>query len=308
MSRRYGDEVRLPLNSFSFMGTRRLWFALSGTLLLIGIVSLLFQGLNLGVDFTGGSVLELAYQDPVTPAAVEEVLAGYPETQGAQVQRLGSSESPTIRIRARDLPSGGDREAMYAALAELGSFEIALLDEVSPAIGRELTRAGLLAVGVAILGMITYITLRFEFRFAACAIAALLHDSVITLGLFSLLRMEIDGAFIAAVLTIVGYSVNDTIVVFDRIRENLRYRKRGEDLAFTVDRSIRQTLMRSLATSVTTFVAVGSIWAFGGATIRSFTAALLLGIVVGTYSSIFLASPLWIAWQDWRPAKTVSRA
>ncbi len=308
MDRQDAGEVRLPLSSVSFMDRRRLWFMISGIFLFIGVVSLLFQGLNLGVDFTGGSVLELDYQDPVTVAAVEGVLAGYEETEGAQVGRLGSAGAPIIRIRARGFPAGDDREAMYAALGELGSFEISLLDEVSPAIGRELTRAGLLAVVVAILGMITYITLRFEFRFAVCAIGALVHDAIITLGLFSLLQMEIDGAFVAAILTIVGYSVNDTIVVFDRIRENLRYRKRGEGLAFTVDQSIRQTLMRSLATSVTTFVAVGSIWAFGGTTIRNFTAALLFGVIVGTYSSIFLASPLWMAWQDWRPAKMTSRA
>ncbi len=308
MDRQNAGEARLPLSSVSFMGRRRTWFGISGILLFIGVVSLLFQGLNLGVDFTGGSVLELNYEQPVAVADVEGVLAAYEETAGAQVQSMGAAETPTIRIRARDFPPGDSRDAMYAGLRDLGTFEISLLDEVSPAIGRELTRAGLLAVGVAILGMVTYITFRFEYRFAVCAIAALVHDSIITLGLFSLLQMEINGAFIAAVLTIVGYSVNDTIVIFDRIRENIRYRKRGEGLAFTVDRSIRQTLMRSLATSLTTFLAVGSLWAFGGATIRSFTAALLFGVIIGTYSSIFLASPLWMAWQEWRPAKMASRA
>ncbi len=301
------SEQRLPLENMSFMQTRRRWFLLSAVVLALGIVSLLIQGLNLGVDFTGGSILELKYESAATVEEIEQVLQEYSETSGSQVQRIGSPDAPTMRIRSSALPEGEDREAMYAALAELGSYEIELLDEVSPTIGRELTRTGLMALGIAVAGMIAYITIRFEFRFAICAIGALLHDSLITLGLFSLLQVEIDQAFIAAVLTIVGYSVNDTIVVFDRIRENLRYRPRGERLYLTIDRSIRQTLMRTLATSVTTFVAVGALWLFGGATIRNFTVALLLGVLVGTYSSVFIASPLWMAWQEWRPTKVMSR-
>lgn len=301
------DEHRLPLEGVSFMQSRRRWFWLSGAVLLLGIVSLLLQGLNLGVDFTGGSVLELSYESAVMVSEMEQVLQQYPETAGSMVQRIGSPDAPTMRIRSGALPEGEDREAMYASLAELGAYEINLLDEVSPTIGRELTRTGLLALAIAVAGMITYITVRFEFRFAICAIGALLHDSLITLGLFSLLQVEIDQAFIAAVLTIVGYSVNDTIVVFDRIRENLRYRPRGEQLYLTIDRSIRQTLMRTLATSATTFVAVGALWLFGGASIRNFTVALLLGVLVGTYSSIFIASPLWMAWQEWHPTKVMSR-
>ena len=295
------------MRAYDFMGHRRKWFSVSGALLLIGIISLLVQGLNLGVDFTGGMLLELDFEDPVTIAQVQGVLTNFDEMQDAQVQRLGDPEAPSMRIRSRGLPDGEQREQMYQALRELAQFEIAELDPVSPVIGQELTRAGLTAIGVALLGMVAYITLRFQFRFAVSAMAALLHDSLITLGLFSLLQVEIDTAFIAAILTIVGYSVNDTIVVFDRVRENLKYRESGTRMAEIVNKSINEILSRSVATSVTTFVAVAGLYLFGGESIRNFTLALMLGVLIGTYSSIFIASPIWLSWQEWKPAKTISR-
>ncbi|MFW5897068.1 MAG: protein translocase subunit SecF, partial [Bacillota bacterium] len=193
------------------------------------------------------------------------------------------------------------------ALDGLGDYEISSMDMVSPVIGRELTRSGLTALAVALVGMVIYITVRFQFRFAATAVITLLHDSLITLGLFSLLRVEVDQAFIAAILTIVGYSVNDTIVIFDRIRENLKYRTRGEMLSTLVDKSIHQSLSRSLITSITTFAAIAGIYLFGGASIKNFTFALMLGIVVGTYSSIFVASPIWLTWSEKRPSRSTSR-
>jgi len=304
MAKRDGrTDARLPLSNFKFADRGRLWFIISGVIIFAGLISLAVQGLNLGVDFTGGSVLELQYEEQVTSAEIEEVVAGYPVMRGAMVQRIGER---TIRIRAPQLPEGEQREQMYADMGDLGDYEIAMLDEVSPVIGRELTRAGLMAVAIAIIGMVGYITVRFEYRFAVCAIAALLHDSFLTLGLFSMLQVEIDSAFIAAVLTIVGYSVNDTIVIFDRVRENLRYRETGEHLNIMVDRSIRQSLMRSVATSMTTFVAIGALWLFGGEALRNFTFALLLGVVVGTYSSLFIASPLWVMWQKARPSRLIS--
>lgn len=290
------------------MSHRRKWFGISGIIILIGLVSLLFQGLNLGVDFTGGSVLELDYESPVTSAEVEAALVPFDAMTGSQILRLGDAEAPLIRIKSPALPEGAEREAMYEALGTLGDYSIASMDVVSPVIGREMTRAGLTALAVALLGMVAYITIRFEFRFAVTAMVTLLHDSLITLGLFSLLRVEVDQAFIAAILTIVGYSVNDTIVVFDRIRENLKYRSASEASSDLVDRSIHQTLSRSLITSVTTFAAVMGIYIFGGVSIRNFSLALMLGVAVGTYSSIFVASPIWVTWQEMRPARSTSRS
>lgn len=291
-------KVDLPLGNFSFIGNRRTTFTISALLFGLALGALAFMGLNLGVDFAGGSVLELAYSSPVAVDEVKEVLAGYPEMEGSQVLRLESDEAPVIRIKSRAFPGDERRDKLYSDLENLGEYEVALLDQVSPVIGRELLRAGAIALGLVFVGMILYITIRFEFKFAIVAIVALLHDAVITLGLFSVLQVEVGSAFIAAILTIVGYSVNDTIVIFDRIRENLKYRRVGEDLSAVADKSLRQTLMRSLATSATTFAAVASIYLFGGMSIKNFTLALLFGVVIGTYSSIFLASPLWVLWQE----------
>ena len=290
------------------MDRRRYWFIFSSVIILAGIISLLAQGLNLGVDFTGGSVLELDYAGPVTSAEVEEVLVPFEDMAGSQILRMGDPEAPLIRIKSPAFPDGAEREDLYAALETLGDYSIASMDVVSPVIGRELTRTGLMALAVALAGMVIYITVRFEFRFAVTAVLTLVHDSLITLGIFSLLQVEVDQAFIAAILTIVGYSVNDTIVVFDRIRENLRYRGPGDRAAPLVDTSIHQTLSRSLITSVTTFAAVMGIYLFGGVSIRNFTFALMLGVVVGTYSSIFVASPIWVTWQELRPSRSTARS
>ncbi len=306
-ARRKRQKDNLPLSGFSFIGRRNITMSISAALLLIGIISLLVQGLNLGVGFTGGSVLELQYDSPVDTAEIEEIVREYPGMETAEVVRMGEPDTPTMRVRSSVFPEGDERDQLYADLEEPGTYQIILLDRVSPEIGEELARAALLAVAIAIAGMVLYITVRFEFRFAMCAIAALTHDALIALGLFSLFQLEITTAFIAAILTIVGYSVNDTIVVFDRVRENLKYRQKGEEINETVDLSIRQVLMRTLATSVTTFAAVGSIYLFGGQTLRNFTLALLFGIVIGTYSSVFFASPLWVWWHERSPGDTISR-
>ncbi|MFP4200786.1 MAG: protein translocase subunit SecF [Clostridia bacterium] len=300
-------RITRVVRGFSLMDSRRYWFGFSAILIVIGMISLAFQGLNLGVDFTGGSVLELDYSSPVTSGEVEGVLAEFEEMSGHQVIRIGEAEAPIMRIKSPAIPDGEDREELYAALGRLGDYEISSMDMVSPVIGRELTRNGLAALAVALVGMVMYITVRFQFRFAATAVITLLHDSLITLGMFSLLRVEVDQAFIAAILTIVGYSVNDTIVIFDRIRENLKYRTRGEMLSTLVDKSIHQSLSRSLITSITTFAAIAGIYLFGGASIKNFTFALMLGIVVGTYSSIFVASPIWLTWSEKRPSRSTSR-
>ena len=304
---RQRDEHKLLMNDFSFIDKRNITFIISGLLIVIGLLSLGIQGLNLGVDFTGGSILEVQYDQPVEASAVESVVREHPDMQRAEAVHLGEPDSPIIRIRSTAFPDEEEREDLYGDLQQFGEFEIVQLDSVSPVIGEELFRAGLLALVIAVLAMVLYITLRFEIRFAVVTIVCLLHDALIMLGLFSLYRLEITSAFIAAILTIIGYSANDTIVVFDRIRENLRYRKKGESLIETIDDSIRQVLMRTLATSVTTFVAVGSIFVFGGQNLRQFTLALLFGVVIGTYSSIFFASPLWSLWQEKNPIQTISR-
>jgi len=301
-----GRAIRSIINpEFSFMRRRKTWYAISLTLIVVGLLSLAFRGLNFGIEFAGGSALQVRYEEAVAVAQVREVLAEY-DLANAQVQKLGEGDEETIRIKARSLPEGERREALFASLAELGEYKTIGLDEVMPEIGSELQRQSLFALAVASAAMVVYITLRFEFRFAVAAIAALLHDVLIALGFFSLLWIEIDSAFVAAILTIIGYSINDTIVVFDRIRENLKYR-RTSAVEPVVDASIHQTLVRSVNTSLTTFLAVAALYVFGGTTLKDFTLALLVGVVVGTYSSIFVASPLWFSLHQRSKAGTVAR-
>lgn len=284
------------MKMWGFSKRRRTWFMLSLIMITVGLLSLAARGLNLGIDFVGGTRLELEFRESVTEGQIREVLAGY-ELGDAEIQLLGAERS-TVSIRTMALPAGDERRRLFDELETLaGPFVIASLDEVMPIIGREIQQQGLVAVALASLAMVAYITYRFQLRFAVVALATALHDVVLTLGVFSLLWLEIDSAFVAAMLTIVGYSINDTIIIFDRIRENLKHRQR-ETLAQLVDMSISQTLSRSINTSATTLLAVSALLIFGSTTIRDFSLALMIGIAVGTYSSIFVASPLWLTWQE----------
>jgi len=182
--------------------------------------------------------------------------------------------------------------------AKLGKFDIMRIEKVGATIGSELTREAIIALLLSWLMMIAYISYRFEFRFGVAGILSLVHDVLIVLGVFSILRKEIDASFVAALLTIVGYSINDTIVIFDRIRENLKTMKKGETLPEMVDRSIWQTMTRSIYTVLTVLFATGSLYFLGGETTKNFSLALLIGFVSGTYSSIFNASPIWVLWKQ----------
>jgi preprotein translocase subunit SecF len=178
---------------------------------------------------------------------------------------------------------------------------------VGPVIGRELTSNAFWAVVVASILMLIYITVRFEFKFGVAAIIALLHDVFMIMGIFALTGKQVDSPFVAAILTIIGYSINDTIVIFDRIRENLKFHKRGESYADLVDMSINQTLARSINTVGTTLVSIIALYFFGGGSIKTFTFALLFGIISGCYSSIFIASPIWVAWKEWEERRKAAR-
>ena len=281
---------------YDFVGRYRTWFAGSLLVIVIGLVSLALPGtgLRLGIDFTGGLLAEIRFKGTPSTAQVREVLNARGLGAG-MVQKTGS-EGHDFLLRTKAV-SDQERAALFDEMKKsLGEFEILRVEEVKGVIGKELTRKALLALLVANLGMIAYITIRFEFKFAVTAIIALLHDVLITVGAVSLAGMEVNSPFVAAILTIIGYSINDTIVVYDRIRENLKRRKK-EDIATLVNRSISETLMRSINTSLTTLLAVVAILVLGGQTTRDFAFALLVGITAGTYSSIFIASPLWALWK-----------
>lgn len=289
---------------FDYVRSARYTLLVSLIVLLAGVASLAVQRLNLGIDFTSGVRLQVEFAEAPSVSAVRDAVAAK-VTATPVVQALPDAPGQfSIRTPALD---DAQREAVLAALSELGTYELLGSEEVQPGISRELTRNAAMALGLAIVAQVIYIALRFDFRFGVSAVVALAHDALITLGLVSLLRIEVGAAFIAAVLTIIGYSINNTIVVFDRVRENLKTSRRGEPLSQVVNRSIGGTLRRSVNTTITTVLPLAMIAVFGGSTLQGFAITLLIGMFAGAYSSIFLAGPLWCWWTvraRRRPAKT----
>lgn len=273
---------------FKFVEKRKIFYILSIVVLIAGLVSFLMQGLNLGIDFTGGTTMQLDFQKDVKVAEVRETLKDLKHGE-ALVQQLQNGD---MQVKMTYMKQAEQQKLASDLSAKLGKVTIQKTNAVGPTMGKEILTKGILALVIAMVLMMAYITLRFEWRFAISGIIALFHDVLIVLAIFSIFQFEINSFFVAAVLTIFGYSINDTIVVFDRIRENLGRIKR-EDLATTVDKSINVTLKRSLYTSISTLIPLLAVCIFGGDTTRLFVLAIIVGIVSGTYSSIMVASPIW---------------
>mgnify|MGYP002639559052 CR=1 FL=1 len=275
----------------NFLGLRKIAMIISAVLLLISIASLVVNKLNVGIDFTGGSVIEVGYATSVDLEPIRLTLEtnGY---QGAIVQHFGSAKEVLIRLVPQDNQNKAELSSNIIRLLNEQSTEkldIRRVDFVGPQVGEELREDGGLAVLYALIAILIYVSLRFEYRFSLGAVAALIHDVVITLGVFSILQLDFDLSVLAAILAVIGYSLNDTIVVFDRIRENFRKIRKRSALEIT-NTSINQTISRTLMTSVTTLLVLISLYVFGGAVIESFALALIVGVIVGTYSSIYIAS------------------
>ncbi|MAF26275.1 MAG: protein translocase subunit SecF [Gemmatimonadota bacterium] len=286
---------------FNFVGRRSAAALVSLAAIALGIGSLVVhQGPRYSIDFTGGSLIQVQFQDAVAVEDIRSVLsdAGFPR---AEIQRFGADNEALIRV-----PLTGDTEMNSRIKDGLRDrwpdLESRREETVGPKIGGELRDAALMAVLWALLGILVYVSWRFELRFALAAILALVHDILITLGVFSLMDREVSLAVVAAFLTIVGYSLNDTIVVFDRIRENLRVPSR-KDYSGILNRSVNQSLSRTVITSGTTLVVTLVLFLFGGEVLRDFAFALTVGVVVGTYSSIFVATPVLVEWEKRRPRR-----
>jgi preprotein translocase subunit SecF len=364
--------------NFNIIGLRRRFYIVSAVFIILGLGLLGVRGLNLGIDFRSGTILELEVTPtvfeldlrqsfktedvnkvlaPFYPAvyfgeveenatSVEVSVMGFDQADFSQVLTKVRAEWPQAtattpviekvstaevrellgqfyeRIQIREAGTQGtavevrttdfnDEQfaQVMSAVREVWPMTYASIPvSVDATFSGELVRNALVALLLASIGMLIYIGIRFEFKFAVSAVLALLHDVLVVLAFFSLFRIEINSEFVAAILTIVGYSINDTIVVFDRIRENLRLSKRQSDFEGLVNRSIMETLLRSINTSVTTLLAIGAVLFLGGVTLRPMALALVVGILAGTYSSIFIASSVWVDWKEYEYAKRVKSA
>lgn len=287
--------------SLDFVKHRNRYFLVSGVLIGIGLLLTLILGFNLGVDFEGGTRVEILLKDiEYTADEVMDVFDQIGLTPDDPV-RVSGNDNEIASVLFKGTLTPDQMEEVKTAFQAAYGIESNDVTEVtvSPIIARELARQAVLAILLASIGVIIYVSIRFEYRFALSAIVALAHDALIVIALFAILRLQVDLTFIAAILTIVGYSINDTIVIFDRIRENLKFAKikTVNDLSKLVNRSITETLARSINTSLTVIFPALMLFLFGGESIRNFSLALLVGLLAGTYSSIFIASQIWMVWK-----------
>ena len=279
-------SLNIPV--IDFVGKRKYAMILSVFLLAVSIVSIGFQGLKLGIDFTGGTLIELGYENTADLDDIRSKLesANY---SGANVQYFGSDTEVLIQLEPQAVSSAKLSSSIIRMLGE--DIDVRRVEFVGPKVGEELTNDGGLAMLYALIGILIYVAFRFEYRFALGSIAALVHDVMITLGVFSLLQIEFDLTVLAAILAVIGYSLNDTIVVFDRIRENFLATRHVEPGPI-INEALNQTLSRTLMTSLTTLLVLLALFYLGGEVIHSFAGALLIGVVIGTYSSIYVASSM----------------
>ncbi|MGO0122711.1 protein translocase subunit SecF [Desulfothermobacter acidiphilus] len=287
-----------------FVRWRFLWYALSLAVILPGLVSLATRGLHLGIDFTGGNLLEVEFHQPVELATVRQVVNtfGLPD---AMIQKSGTS---VFLIRTRPLEEKQSQELVKDLEQKVGALTLLRSDKVGPVIGKELTRKAFFASLITLVILLAYLALRFDFTQGVAAILGLVHDVLVVLGIFSLLQLEVDSSFVAAVLTTLGYSLHDTVIVFDRIRENIKIRRLSEPLGDVINLSIWQTLTRSVNTVMTVLFVLLALYFLGGATLKTFVLALIIGVVSGAYSSICDASPLWYDLKHWREKRRAGAA
>ena len=300
-------EIIKAGTNFNFVGRMKVAFMASLAAIVICILSLLIHGgPNFGIDFAGGTLVQIQFKNKTAVNEIRNALRAN-NLESSVIQQFGYAGDNEFLIKTEKSSSeikgisANMEEALSSQFAK-EDFEVRRVEVVGPKVGKDLRQKGMLAILYAIVGILIYITWRFKFRYAVGAIIALIHDVVFTVGIFSLLNKEFSLPIIAALLTIIGYSLNDTIVVYDRIRENIKEIQR-RTLGDIVNSSINQILSRTVLTSVTTLLVVVALFFLGGAVIHDFAFALLVGIVIGTYSSIFIASPTILVWETLWPSK-----
>lgn len=296
---------------FDIIGKRKIWYAISSLLIIASLFFMVTRGFNMGIDFTGGTIMDLRFEKAVNINDVRAVLNEY-DLSNSTIQLSGenssSTESENVMIRTVDLEEQERKEVMAGLTDKLGSYQVLREEKVGATMGTELIMNAVYATIISWLLIIAYVSYRFEFKFGISAVLGLAHNVIIVLGVFALTQRQIDSSFVAALLTIIGYSINDTIVIFDRIRENLKlhFRKNG-DIVELVNTSIYQTMTRSIYTVSTVLFATFALYFFGGDTTKDFAFALLIGFFCGAYTSIFIASPLWVTFRRYSDKKRLAK-
>lgn len=296
---------------FDIIGRRKVWYAISSLLIITSLFFMVTRGFNMGIDFTGGTIMDLRFEKAVNINDIRSVLNEY-NLSNSTIQLSGESSSSTeaqnVMIRTIDLEEQERKDVMAALSDKLGNYQVLREEKVGATMGTELIMNAIYATIISWLLIIAYVSYRFEFKFGIAAVLGLVHNVIIVLGAFALTQRQVDSSFIAALLTIIGYSINDTIVIFDRIRENLKlhFRKNG-DIVELVNVSIFQTMTRSIYTVCTVLFATFALYFFGGDTTKDFAFAMLIGFFCGAYTSIFIASPLWVTFRRFSDRRKMAK-
>jgi len=285
---------------FDVIKHHRWWFALSSILVIASLVSIFVRGFNFGIDYTGGTIVEVVFNQPVQVAQVREDLKQF-NLENAIIQLSGESNETSgkdVIIRTRNLDANESAALVESLNKNVGQNEVKRVESVGAVIGSEVTEHALINLAIAFLVLAAYISFRFEYRIAFSSLAAIFHDLIMVLGVFSFFQLEIDASFLAAILTVIGYSMNESVVIFDRIRENTHTHKRSDTFADLANASIAQSIHRSCYTLTTVLFACCSLYFFGGDTTKNFALCMIVGFVSGAYSSICVATSIWAIWKS----------
>lgn len=292
---------------YNIIGRRKTFYVISMAVILVGLISLAVRGLNLGIDFTSGSLIQLEFGDAVTAEAIRNVLSSSAAADlgVSKYQVRMSGDNRIAMITANPIEQSAEARLVDMVSEDVAEARLLSSDKVDPVIGRELVRKAAIALLLASVGILIYVSIRFEPRFAVAGVLALIHDVLVVLTVFSLFQIEINSPFIAAILTVIGYSINATIIVFDRVRENVT-RVKTDSASELANLSINQTLLRCVYTSLTTLFTAVAMYVFGATAIRDLTLAFLVGIIAGTYSSVCVASSIWVDLREWTKRRSLA--